>query len=186
MSTRVPARIKKSFAPVHSSNPAQATFPHKLPIELAMALNPVKTICESYELTREDLADLWDIPQFKALYEWAMDIKVEPNGIFRLQMVMLSDDIAETIYLAMKDTEGGMNQRLRAAELAAKLGGLEPPKAKDTTDAGEKFMININLNPSHNPAGAPGMAGLAGAIEGSTIRVIRGSDQKGPDDGSAA
>lgn len=142
---------KSSFAPINPENPGDASFPHKLPIELAMGLNPVKDICASYGLTRDDLVAIYDIPQFRALLEWAKEIKLEPNGIFRLQLVMMSDDIAKTIWMAMTDAEGGMAQRLRAAELAAKLGGLEAPKQQPAAGDNEKFTIVINMDQPNNP-----------------------------------
>lgn len=150
---------KKSFAPINPENPGEASFPHKLPIELAMGLNPIKDICASYGLTKDDLEAIYLIPQFQALYEWANDIKTEPNGVFRLQMVMMSDDIAKTIWIAMTDPEGGMGLRLRSAELAAKLGGLEAPKAPPTVADSEKFAINIVFNAPSPP------------IEGTAVRV---------------
>lgn len=155
----------QSFAPVKPSDPGQSTFPHKLPIELAMGLNPTAEICKSYGVTQTDFAVISTIPQFKAIYEWAMDVKLEPNGVFRLQMVMMADDIASTIWQAMTDVDGGMPMRLKAAELAAKLGGLEPPKAKEVTDPGEKFGINIVFN------AAPGAAAITPAIEGVSVHV---------------
>lgn len=155
----------QSFAPVNPSDPGEATFPHKLPIELAMGLNPVDKICTSFGVTQTDFAVISTIPQFVALYEWAMDIKTEPLGIFRLQMVMMSDDIASTIYQAMTNVEGGMPMRLKAAELAAKLGGLEPPKPKDSTEIGEKFAININFT------NQPSLNNPMPAIEGVAVHV---------------
>lgn len=35
---------KRSFAPINPDNPGEASFPHKLPIELAMGLNSTKEI----------------------------------------------------------------------------------------------------------------------------------------------
>ena len=144
--TSLPKPASRSFAPISPDNPGEASFPHKLPIELAMGLNSTKEICDAYGLTRDDLIAIYDIPQFRALLDWANEIKVEPNGIFRLQMVMMSDDIATTIYLAMTDKEGGIGMRLRAAELAAKLGGLEAPKQQPAAADSEKFAINIVFN----------------------------------------
>lgn len=135
----------KSFAPINPDNPGDASFPHKLPIELAMGLNTPRDICASYGLTKDDLVAIYAIPQFHALLEWAKEVRLEPNGIFRLQMVMMSDDIAKTIWMAMTDAEGGMAQRLRAAELAAKLGGLEAPKQVPPADSNEKFSIVVNF-----------------------------------------
>ena len=137
---------KRSFAPIRPENPGEASFPHTLPVELAMGLNTTSEICEAYGLTRDDLIAIYDIPQFRALLEWANEVKLEPNGIFRLQMVMMSDDIAKTIFMAMSDAEAGMAMRLRAAELAAKLGGLEAPKQQPDAGANEKFAINIVFN----------------------------------------
>lgn len=135
----------RSFGPINADNPGEASFPHKLPIELAMGLNPVKDICEGYGLTRDDLIAIYEIPQFRALLEWAQEVRLEPNGIFRLQMVMMSDDIAKTIFIAMTDAEGGMGLRLRAAELASKLGGLEAPKQPPASENSDRFTISINF-----------------------------------------
>lgn len=148
--TSLPKPASRSFAPINPDNPGEASFPHKLPIELAMGLNSTKEICDAYGLTRDDLIAIYDIPQFRALLDWAKETKMEPNGIFRLQMVMMSDDIATTIYLAMTDKEGGIGMRLRAAELAAKLGGLEAPKQQPAAGDSEKFAINIQF--MGNPA----------------------------------
>lgn len=122
------------------------SFPHQLPIELALGMLPVPEICAGFGLSKDDFAAICEMEQFMAMYDWALEEKKRPGGVFRLQMAMMADEAAKVIFAAMTDKEAGMPLRMRAAELVAKFGGLEPPKAKEGADASERFAININLN----------------------------------------
>lgn len=125
--------------------PVTGSFDPKLPVELAMGMTTPQEVCESYGVTtKAALQDLADNAVFRSLYEWALEVRAEPNGLFRLQMMMLSDNIVASVYAAMTDEDSPPTIRLRAAELAAKLAGLEPVKKVDT-QAAEKFTINIVL-----------------------------------------
>lgn len=129
------------------------SFPHQLPIELALGMTSVPEICAGFGLSKEDFAAICEMEQFMAMYDWALEEKKRPGGVFRLQMAMMADEAAKVIFLAMTDKEAGIPLRMRAAELVAKFGGLEPPKAKEGDAATERFAININLtHPVAQPA----------------------------------
>ena len=151
-----------SFAPVRPDNPGDASFPHQLPIELAMGLNPVSEICSQYGLTKEQFAVICQIPQFVAAFEWAQEEKLKPGGMTRLQCAMMTDEAVRTLYSAMTDVDNHINQRAAHAKDIIRLAGHEPAKAKETVDPGEKFAINIVF-------GSTGTN--VPAIEGAVLRV---------------
>lgn len=162
---------KHSFAPVRPANPGEATFPHQLPIELALGLNPVPEICEAYGLTREEFAAIIQVEHFQAMYEWAMEEKNRPGGAFRLQMAMMGDEAAKVIFTTLTTVDSGLPLRMRAAELVAKFGGLEPPKQVAGVDVGERFAINISFT-SPQPASSVTIDGTATPVP--KLNVIRG------------
>ena len=137
---------KRSFAPINPDDPGKASFPDKLPIELALGLNPVKDICDSYGLTKDDFAAICKIPQFKAAYEWALEEKMKVGGATRLRCAMMTDEAVSTLYFAMTDPENSINQRAAHAKDIIRLAGHEPPKPKEQADEGDKFAINIHFN----------------------------------------
>lgn len=137
---------KRSFAPVNPANPGEASFPDKLPIELALGLNPVPEICASYGLSKEDFAAIIAIPQFQAAYEWALEEKMKVGGATRLRCAMMTDEAVSTLYFAMTDPENHINQRAAHAKDIIRLAGHEPAKPKETVAENEKFAIVIQFN----------------------------------------
>lgn len=144
-----------SAFPAIQPSTGYVSFPHQLPIELALGLMPVAEICAGFGLTKDDFVAICEMDTFISMYEWALEEKKRPGGVFRLQMAMMADDAAKVIYNTLTDKEAGAPLRMRAAELVAKFGGLEPPKAKEGTDASERFAININLNQPASLAPTP-------------------------------
>lgn len=142
---------KKSFAPINPDNPGDACFPDKLPIELALGLNPIPEICASYGLSKEDFAAIIAIPQFQAAYEWAMEEKMKVGGATRLRCAMMTDEAVSTLYFAMTDPENHINQRAAHAKDIIRLAGHEPAKPKETVAENEKFTIAIQFNESAQP-----------------------------------
>lgn len=133
-------------APVRPANPGDASYPHMLPIELALGLNPVSEICAAYGLDRAAFAAICEVPQFQAEFDWAMDEKMKPGGSVRLQCAMMSDEAVKVMYTAMTNTENNINQRASHAKDILRFAGYEPAKAKDGNETADRFSININLS----------------------------------------
>jgi hypothetical protein len=144
---------KRSFAPIRPDNPGEATYPHSLPIELALKQNPISEICEHYGLGRDDLVAISELPQFQAQYEWALEEMTKPGGVERLQCAMMSGEAVKVLYMAMTDVENNINQRAAHAKDILRYAWIEPPKPKEGVDPSDRFNININLAPS--PAAQP-------------------------------
>lgn len=155
---------KHSFAPVRPHNPGDATFPHQLPIELALEMNPVKEICEAYGVTKDELEAFTKLDAFVAMYDWACEEKKKPGGAFKLQMAMMADEAAKVIFTQLTDKDSGLASRMRAAELVVRYAGFEPSRTASDKPTGPAFTIAINL---------PSSAGVVADTTG-TMRVIEG------------
>lgn len=149
------AQIKRSFAPVRPDDPGKASFPDKLPIELALGLNPIPEICAHYGLSKADFAAIIELPQFQAAYDWALEEKLKVGGTTRLRCAMMTDEAVSTLYFAMTDPENHINQRAAHAKDIIRLAGHEPPKQKDGGDPTDKFSIHINLNRTDTHVSTP-------------------------------
>ena len=149
------AKMKRSFAPIRPDNPGDATYPHSLPVELALKQNPINEICASYGLDRDALEAISELPQFQAQYEWALEEMTKPGGVERLQCAMMSGEAVKVLYLAMTDVENNINQRASHAKDILRFAGYEPVKAKDGSEMADKFSININLNAPLHAAQSP-------------------------------
>lgn len=137
--------------PVRPANPADATYPPTLPIELALGLNSPKEICDEYGLSRADFEAISRIPQFIAQFDWAMEEKERPGGLVRLQCAMMSQDAVRVMHTAMMDVENNINQRAGHAKDILRFAGFEPERRKEASEAGERFAININFNGGGEP-----------------------------------
>ena len=132
-------------APIRPANPGDASYPHMLPIELALGLNPVSEICEAYGLDRAAFAAICEIPQFQAEFDWAMDEKMKPGGSVRLQCAMMSGEAVKVLYLAMTDVDNNINQRASHAKDILRYAWIEPPRQKEGADTADRFNIVINM-----------------------------------------
>ena len=142
---------KRSFAPIRPGNPGEATYPHSLPIELALKQNPINEICASYGLDRAALEAISELPQFQAQYEWALEEMTKPGGVERLQCAMMSGEAIKVLYMAMTDVENNINQRAGHAKDILRYAWIEPPKPKEGGEIADRFNINIHMNAAPNP-----------------------------------
>lgn len=141
--------MSSSYSLIHPANPGKVGFPHGLPIELAMGLNPVKDICIAYGVSRDGLAEIMENPSFKALFEFAEEQMALPGGQMRLKSLLVSEEVPEVLYKIIHDTEAPAAARVRAATLITNMAGVISDKPADT---GPTATIHINL--SSGPAAA--------------------------------
>lgn len=134
--------MTSSYSLIRPANPGRVGFPHGLPIELAMGLNPIKDVCEAYGLTKEGLAELMDNPSFKAIFEFAEEQMAQPGGQMRLKSLLVSEEVPEVMYKIIHDVDAPAAARVRAATLITNMAGVISDKPAET---GNGATINITL-----------------------------------------
>jgi hypothetical protein len=132
-----------SLSRINPQFPTELGFPPGLPVELAMGLNTPRSICTGYGVTKDDFEALADNPIFKAQFNHYMEMRTEPDGMFRLQAVLMSTKALDEQYKMMIDKEAPWAIRLKASENIIEYANLLPKKV----DAGVvPFSINIDFS----------------------------------------
>lgn len=132
-----------SLSRINPAFPTELGFPPGLPVELALGLNPPRDVCAGYGVTREDFEALAANPIFRAQYGHYVEMRTEPDGMFRLQATLMSTKALDEQYKMMIDKEAPWAIRLKASENIIQYANLLPKKAED--QLGEKFSINIDF-----------------------------------------
>lgn len=131
-----------SLSRINPQFPADLGFPPGLPVELAMGLNTPRNICEGYDVTREDFEALAENPIFKAQFNHFVEMRTEPDGMFRLQATLFSTKALDEQYKMMINTEAPWAIRLKASENIIEYANLLPKKA----DANGVVPFSINID----------------------------------------
>lgn len=150
-STTLPANTTKQ-APVPQApanhrgdrNPAELGWPPMLPVELALAIDTPKAICEHYGITREDFAVIIAHPAFIRSYQEAIEqIKVDGAG-FRLKARMQAEDFLTTSFQMVKNPATSDAVRADLIKNTVRWAGFDK-KAEDGAGSGNGFNIILNL-----------------------------------------
>jgi hypothetical protein len=140
-SMRVPATI------THPDDPAALGFPPTLPIEVAMRIAPIKEICESYGLSRQDWEDLKCSPMFvQAVGLYREELKKEGMS-FKLKARLQSEELLKQSWKLIHSSNDDVPPNVKADLIKAtvKWAGLEPRNSPDAASVGTALQININL-----------------------------------------
>ena len=135
--------MTQSLSPIRPDNPGDLGFPPQLATELAMGLNSVREICDSYGLDRKGLEQLIENPIFKAEFEAAMAIRGKEGGLFTLKARLMAEDALEVQYKLMNDTDAPPAIRLKAAENLIEASGRMPKASGAPLGSGMHISINL-------------------------------------------
>lgn len=138
---RVPATI------THPDDPAQLGFPPTLPIEVALRIAPIKEICESYGLDRQDWDDLKVNPLFiQSVVLYREELKKEGMS-FKLKARLQSEELLKQSWKLIHSSNDDVPPNVKADLIKAtvKWAGLEPRNGADVGPGGTALQININL-----------------------------------------
>lgn len=137
-----------SMAIVRPDNPAEFGFPASLPIELAAGLVSLQDLLDAYCMTLDQLRTLQKNELFNAEFERAMVIRKEPNGLVKLQSMIMLPKVLESQYLITQDKEMPPAVRVKAGEnIMALPADLYPKKAADTGAVPQSISIVFNAPP---------------------------------------
>jgi len=132
-----------SLSRINPLFPTELGFPPGLPVELALGLNSPKDICLGHGVSRDEFEALAENPIFKAQFNHFMEMRTEPDGMFRLQATLMSTKALDEQYKMMIDKEAPWAIRLKASENIIQYANLLPKKVED--QGSEKFSINIDF-----------------------------------------
>ena len=125
------------------SDPSKMSFSPSLPVELAMREQPVKEICESYGVTREQYEALCDNPRFIKAVQDARAMLDKDGYTFRTKAGLQADSVIATSYAMIQNPTTPANVRADLIKATVKWAGYEP---KDSSPVGgNNLQININL-----------------------------------------
>lgn len=139
---------KVSMTVARPENPAEFGFVASLPIELAAGLTSLADLLDAYGITLADLTALQAHPLFQAEYDRAMAIRKEPNGLIKLQAMLMLPKVLESQYLITQDKDMPPAVRVKAGEnIMAIPAELYPKKVADAGPTAQSISIVFNAPP---------------------------------------
>lgn len=139
---------RTSMTVARPENPAEFGFVASLPIELAAGLTSLADLLDAYGITLSDLTALQAHPLFQSEYDRAMAIRKEPNGLVKLQAMLMIPKVLESQYLITQDKDMPPAVRVKAGEnIMAIPADLYPKKVADTGPTAQSISIVFNAPP---------------------------------------
>lgn len=139
----------RSLAMVRPEMPSAFGFPASLPIELASGLTSLADILDAYGLTLAQLTELQASELFKAEYDRAMQVRKEPNGLVKLQAMLMLPQVLESQFKIAQDKDMPPAVRVKAGEnIMAIPAELYPKKAAESGPALQSINIVFNAPPA--------------------------------------
>ena len=138
-----------SLGTVRPENPSEFGFPASLPIELAAGLTSLPDILDAYGMSATTLQALQQNELFRAEFDRAMAIRKEPNGLVKLQAMLMLPKVLESQFMITQDHEMPPAVRVKAGEnIMAIPADLYPKKAVESGPAAQSINIVFNAPPA--------------------------------------
>ena len=140
----LPATLPENLPVLPNENvdPATLGFPPMLPVELALAEEPVKDTCEAYGIDKAAFTKLCANPAFvKAVKDSREMLQKEGMG-FRIKARMQSEALLKSSWALIHNQHTPSNVKADLIKATWKVAGFEP-KAEDRTPVAP---LNIQIN----------------------------------------
>ena len=125
-------------------NPADLGFPPMLPVELALKIASPKDICEHYDISRDQFAELVRHPVFMKAYQEAVEqLKVDGMS-FKMKARMQAEGFLSTSYAMVTNPATSDAVRADLIKNTVRWAGYDA-KAAEVGAGGQSFNIQINL-----------------------------------------
>lgn len=131
-----------------SSDPAELLgYPATFPIELALRVASTKTICEAYDISREEWERLRNDPVFQADLRRADDMVRKEGMSFKLKAQLQADELLKTSWRMIHSQDGNVPASVKAdlLKFTIRAAGLVEDKGQGAVGAGNNLQINISL-----------------------------------------
>jgi len=133
--------------PEEDNEPARSTltpWPSRLPMELALGVEPEAEILNRYSITQDQYETLKHLPAFRrALAAEQKDVR-ENGLVFPSICRRMASEFLEDIYLHFFDERTTINMKHELLKSVAKYGGLEPVVDKNANQGA--IQVNIQIN----------------------------------------
>jgi hypothetical protein len=134
-----------ALAPLPVGDPAELGYPPTLPVEVALRTAPVKTICESYGLSREEWARLREDPGFVAHVRRIMDAMQRDGGLgFKLKAQLQAEELLKTSWRLIHNGQTPSSVKADLIKFTVRAAGLDGSKDQAAA-APPTLNIQINL-----------------------------------------
>jgi len=147
-----------------STAPTEDAFPQKLPVpqflnpegpnrwspklvgDLALGVEPIESILENHDLTKEQLDALYTVPSFR--HEVALLAReYRENGVtFGSKCAAQAEMYLEDIHYVMHSPDTPASTRLEIFKYLTKLGKLEPKDDSNDNNGGAQVNVQIVLS----------------------------------------
>lgn len=139
--------LPKVFKPTGKDPATIPSWPPTLPIEVALQTSSIRTICESYGLTKAD----WD--RLRADDNFVRDVataaeELRKDGMtFKMKARLQSEELLKTAWRMIHDQKGLVPATVRAdlIKFIIKAAGLDASKEQSLPGAGGT-ALNIQIN----------------------------------------
>jgi hypothetical protein len=128
-----------------TSDPAELGYPPTLPVELALRTAPVKAICESYGLSREDWTALREDPAFVAHVRRITEAVRRDGGLgFKLKAQLQAEELLKTSWRLIHSPSVASSVKADLIKFTVRAAGLDGSRDQAASNV-PALNIQINL-----------------------------------------
>ena len=123
-------------------DPADIGYPATFPIEIALRTASIKTICESYNISKDE----WDVLRYDPVF--ISELKIASDGMsFRMKAKLQSEELLKTSWNLIHDKTGNVPPAVRAdlIKFTIRAAGLDGSRDPANGAIGNSLQIQINL-----------------------------------------
>jgi len=142
--------ISQVFTPDGKDPATIPSWPPTLPIEVALHQSSIRSICESYKLTKDDWERLRKDSNFIKDVRVAAETLKKEGMTFKIKAQLQAEALLPTAWKMIHDKKGVVPATVRAdlIKFVVRVAGLDASKdqGQQTAVAGTGLNIQINLN----------------------------------------
>lgn len=130
------------------ADPASLGYPPTLPVEIALRTAPLKDICASYKISREQWDALREDPAFVAHVARIVEAVQKDGGLsFKLKAQLQSEELLKTSWRMIHSPGAHVPPSVKAdlLKFTIRAAGLDGSKDQAANAAGPSLQIQINL-----------------------------------------
>jgi len=147
VAARTYLRWVNALAPIRPNDPSELGYPPTLPVEIALRVAPLKTICESYGLSQEDWNALRTQPLFVAHVQRIVESLQKEGMSFKLKAQLQSEELLKKSWQMIHASEDRVPASVRAdlLKFTIRAAGLDGSRDQ-ASNAAERPTLQIQIN----------------------------------------
>ena len=146
-----PVKVSKKVSRRFVIDPSSIGFPNTLPIEVALAIQPVDEILDAYNISQEQWEVIREDPVYIEMLANAREMLKKDGMSFKVKAKLQAEELLASAWTMIHDPDTPYTVKADLIKSVIRWAGYEAQAIASAGEAGNGFSISINFNGNAEP-----------------------------------